>query len=108
MGIHGTTWKRRRDGSSIILTQHLKVLEESCTSDGGMHQLPLRWTHLRGCQFGKSNSKCTKGLALNSGEGQLHLPPLFPIAVSVGAFCALCPRCAQSLYRTMPNLHSSA
>ena len=21
-----------------------------------------------------------------------------------GAFCALCPRCAQSLYRTMPNI----
>ena len=27
---------------------------------------------------------------------------------SRGAFCALCARCAQSLYRTMPNLHSSA
>ena len=26
----------------------------------------------------------------------------------LGAVCALCARCAKSLYRTMPNLHSSA
>ena len=57
-----------------------------------------------------SDSLSTAGLSFHSNTFLFFLftEDGWRLLVAGGAFCALCLRCAQRLYRTMPNLHSGA